>query len=296
VDAVNKRRIWGYPLSVAALAGLVYGGFFYSPDPDLATLQSSVDVQLKLAWSIPAVDRDGKPLTERQEMLDEARATLDTIERVQPGLPSTLEYRAFLARIEGRTDDAVAHYRELRDHPDCDERLWSSAFFNEARALDDGGRTEDALAIMREASPRFTAEMQEEAGLYTAALLHKLGRTADAVAQADALAQGATIGPMTAVRAGRMLEDMGDPQLAEAAYAAAGERHGTALYYRSRLKMREGETDTALGLLERAVAESPAQVRRILDEDQDTWQGVAGTARFEEIRSDPEAVPAGPVR
>ena len=44
MTAENKRRLLLYPLFILVLSGLVYAGFVYESEPDVATLVGSAEV------------------------------------------------------------------------------------------------------------------------------------------------------------------------------------------------------------------------------------------------------------
>ena len=262
---------------------MLYFGFFRQVDADPEMLLSSVDVQLRLAGGMPELDRDGAPLAARRELLGKVRGMLETIDRSGMDTAVVDEYWAYLLRLEGDVDGAVARYRRVRTRPDCAPELRESAFFNEARTLSAAGRGDEALEALASARGELRGELQIEADLLMASIHRGLGRDDKVAELADAVISNADASPMARVRSGRMLEQLGSTERAEAAYVQAGEDSGLALYCRARLKLTQGDADTALELLERAAAAEPARVARLLDEEAEAWAAVQQTERYQQI-------------
>lgn len=283
MDAVQRRRLWGYPLAATITGSLLYFGFFREVDADADTLLSSVDVQLRLAAGMPEADRDGGPLAARVELLGKVRGMLETIDRSGMDTAVLDEYWAFLLRLEGDVDGAVARYRRGRSRPDCGPELRDSMVFNEARTLHAADRSDEALEVLAGSREELGGELQVEADLLMASIHRALGRDQRAAELADAVAANDAASAVARVRSGRMLEALGSVERAEAAYERAGEDFGVALYYRAKLKVTQGEADTALELLERAAAAEPAQVARLLDEEAEAWAAVQQTERYQQI-------------
>ena len=56
---IAVKRAIAYSLATLVTGGLAYGGFLYEPDPDVGTLLGSIDLQVRLAYGIPAFGKDG---------------------------------------------------------------------------------------------------------------------------------------------------------------------------------------------------------------------------------------------
>ena len=82
---------------------------------------------------------------------------------------------------------------------------------------------------------------------------------------------------------------------AEVAYLAASEADPTGHYYHARLKIRMGDVDRSMGLLELAVSASPFKVRALANRDAQDWEVVAETKRFRTLVG-PEGPASSPGR
>jgi hypothetical protein len=78
---------------------------------------------------------------------------------------------------------------------------------------------------------------------------------------------------------------------AAAAYGRAAASVPIADYHLARLKLAQGEVDSCLQLLGRALAAVPAEVRRLVREDPRAWQELADDARFRQLVEPPKATP-----
>lgn len=276
-------RVVGYGTAAAVLAGLVYGGFIYRAEADLTTTLSSIDTQLRLAHAIPAVDKQGKPLSARLEMLASVDQMLTGAEALHPDNPMLAEYRGFLCMLRGEHQAAAGHYRRARAMPGVDADMRDTLVFNEARLLAKAGMQQQALQVYEQYQGGLQAKFQDQGVLEQAELLAAMGRSAEAQSRLAPLLRDAAVHPSATVQAGRQLEALGCPEAAEAAYEAAARTIPGANYWRSLLKLRLGQTDRCLELLALAVAAAPAEVRQLVDKDQQTWQGLANDARFQRL-------------
>lgn len=152
-----KRRVLGYGATVAVLSALFWVGFVYEASADAGTLLSSADVQLRLATSMPAADEDGRAFEARETLLGEVKSTLEEIEKQEPGLAITREYRAYLAFLEGRFDEAAALYEEQRGSRECSPEMRDQSVINQARMLRMAGRTAEARTVLE----RYRGELDE---------------------------------------------------------------------------------------------------------------------------------------
>jgi hypothetical protein len=78
---------------------------------------------------------------------------------------------------------------------------------------------------------------------------------------------------------------------AEDALAKAVPAVPVADYHRARLKLSAGDVDTCLQLLERAAAAVPAEVRRLVRQDEGVWQALAAEPRFRRLAEPGPATP-----
>ena len=286
------RRILGYGLGGMVAAALVWGGFLYRPSADLWTLLSAIDTQLRLAYVLPAVNKQGESQSERTRMLDDVEEMLDQASDLDPDFAPIGEYRGFLAFMRGDYRGAAEIYRQARDMRECSRDMSDSLVFNEARMLRKAGEQKAALNVLEESRGSLQSKYLDQADLDRASLLIELDRDDEAVRLAHAVAGRGAEHPVAAVKAGQIFEDLQMHDAADSAYQTAAVGDPTANYYRSRLKAGRGEVDSALDLLEQAVQSAPATVRRLAERDGEAWAGVSETERFQRIiRPEESAVP-----
>jgi len=144
----TTRRVCGYTVASAVVAALIYGGFVYKAEPDVLTLVSGAEMNLRMAASIPAVGADGAPPPVRLDLLEKARASLDHADQLAPGLAVVTEYRGCLACLEGDYQLAAGLYHALGERNDYPEDLRARAQINEARMLRIAGDPEAACALL----------------------------------------------------------------------------------------------------------------------------------------------------
>lgn len=291
----TRKRLTAYGLSAAVVGGLVYAGFVYEAEPDAMTLLSSVDIQIRLASGMPEKDEDGEVVEIRAKMLREIRRDLDRVEKQLPNSAQVAEYRAFLAYVEGDARVAAELYRAARELDGCSQDLWDSLVINEVRMLRLVGDLDTALAVLVSNRDRLQSEVLGTADLHQARILDGMGRTEEAVLLTDGVGQRGAEYPMAAMEAGGMLEAWRKMDRAEAAYLAASRGDPTGHYYHARLKVRMGDVDRSMGLLELAVSAAPSKVRALVDRDAQDWEVVAGTRRFRTLMS-PEGSASTPGR
>lgn len=69
-EVIQRSLLYGG--AIAVLVGLGFAISNSKTDADVNTLLGSVDVQLRLAYGIPAVDKQGNELTSRTQMIVDA--------------------------------------------------------------------------------------------------------------------------------------------------------------------------------------------------------------------------------
>jgi tetratricopeptide (TPR) repeat protein len=284
------RRVQLYAGGAIVLSALVYLGFVRTADPDFMTALGAADVQLRLAYGMPAVDKAGRPLAARVELLDGAEQHLAAAARQEPDSPMLVEMQGFLRRLRGDPRGAAGDYRRARSLPGCEPEQRDTLVFNEARMLAEAGDREAALAVFATEAGGLQEKYREPAALEHASLLHELGRDQEAAAQLDRIA-AASQAPLTWLEAGRQYCALGRSDAAEQELAKASPTVPVADYWRARLKLASGDADSCLGLLDRALKARPAEVRQLLREDAAAWQALAADARFARITAEAEAAP-----
>ena len=284
-----RKRFLAYGFSAVLTGGLAYLGFFYEADADPLTLLSSIDIQIRLAGAMSETDREGRPVEIRIQMLAEVRSNLDRVEAQLPNFAPAREYRAFLSFLDADYLGAAGHYRAIRGMEECSEQLWDSSVFNEVRMLRLAGEPERALEVLTAHRSRLQEANSGTADLHQAQILGGLGRSEEAVKIAVRIGRRGVEDPTAAVEAGQLLEGLRRIEEADAAYRAASRGSPAANYYRARLKIRTGDVDRGMRLLELAVSATPSEVRKWVARDSKDWEAVAGSKCFRDLVG-----PAGP--
>jgi len=279
-------------------AGLVLGGIAVwwasaSSDADVMTLLSSADVQLRMAYVLPERDEAGRPLEAREALIDTATAQLVDVERIQPGLASSAEFRGFAHMLRGEFREAAACYHDAQRRADCQDEQRDVLAFNEARMLAKGDRPEQALRVFEQNAARLDARFGHQRGLEEATILREMGRRDDCALRLDAVLADEAAPPMAALQAGLGYAALGNDMKAERALVGASEEIPIAHYHLALLKLRAGDVDSCLDSLRRAADARPIEVRRLLRQEPDAWSAVAEDARFMRINA---AEPASPGR
>ncbi|MCR9243383.1 MAG: hypothetical protein NXI31_00015 [bacterium] len=290
-QTVSRALLYGG--AVAALAGIGIGMAVVESEADTMTMLSSADVQLRLAYGIPATDKNGQPMPAREQMIRESIDLLERAEKATPGMAVTAEFRGFAHMLQGEFAEAAVCYARARDCDDCGDEQRDVLAFNEARMLRRAGRHEAALATFEEHAVALDSRFGAQRRIEQAAVLRETERHAEASQVLASVLADTTVEPMAWVQAGQELMLLGDTAGAETAFRQAVEQAPLADYYLAQLKLAAGEVDSAFESLERAVAGAPADVRRLVREDPDAWQRLAGDERFQELTGH---VPASPGR
>lgn len=290
MNEMGKRGLL-YGLGLGIAVGLL--GAWWSADgqADAITLLSSADVQLRLAYAMPERDLGGAPLPARDELIAAAERQLAAVERSDPGMACTAEFRGFAHMLRGECAEAAAAYRRARGCQDCTAEQRDVLVFNEARMLAKAGRGEEALAVFADHAPALDARYGPQRRIEEVEIMCSLGRVDAAKAALQALFQDPALDPMARLQGARLHEKLGQAELADAQYAAVAEQLPIADCHRARLKLAGGDVDTALVLLERAASAAPAEVRRLLREEPGAWQAAAMDARFDQYLSMRPAAP-----
>ena len=279
----TTRRALLYGGAALTLGAIALANHAVSRDADVMTLLSSVDVQLRLAHGMPAVNRDGAPLTAREQMITAAEASLATVERVAPGMAVAAEFRGFAHMLRGEYAAAAGAYARARGCDDCGQEQRDVLAFNEARMLTAAGRHEAALAVFAEHAEALDARYGHQRVLEEAAILRQLGRDGEARHRLARVLADEAAGPMAWLQAGVQHLELGDDALAAGALGRVAADVPIADYYLALLKLRQGDADTSLVLLGRAAEAAPAEVRKRLHDEAASWSAVAGEARFQEL-------------
>ncbi len=281
---MSTSRIVLYSAAAAVAAALLYAGFVHQPKPDFLTDLSAARMQLGIAYAIPAVDKDGNEMTSRRQLIATASEQIARAAAQQPDHVATRELQAFLARVDGRPLEAAELYGEAMELDGVDAEVHDSLLFNQVRCYDEGEEAVRGLAALDRGIDRVQDKYRSEAQLLRARLLGRSGDRTEAVEVLRDLVGMETLAPMARAEAGEQLEAFGLLADAAVAYQRAAEEAPLANYLLSRLKVREGDVDQALVLLERAAAAAPADVRKRLSKDASAWRLVEADGRFQAVQ------------
>ena len=286
-------RVLLYGGAFVAVAGIAIAWSNTSTDADVMTLLSSADSQLRMAHAIPPVDLQGKRLDKRDEMIVHAIEQLGKVERIEPGLACTAEFRGFAHMLQGEFSEAAACYQDASMRNDCGDEQRDILAFNQARMLIQAGDAERALEVFATNKLTLDARYGHQRRLEEATILRELGRTEEAFARLEVVSSDADASSMARLQAGREYAELGDFPAAEEALRGAQNEIPIADYYLAQLKLRQGQADICIELLERVSKSRPTEVRRMLREEAEAWSAVSQDARFQELS---KVLPASPGR
>lgn len=286
------RRVLLYGSASVLLAGLGVTWTMGRGSADVMTLLSSADVQLRLAYAIPAKDKTGAALTSRVEMIADAERRLAEVERREPGKAVTAEFVGFAKMLRGDFEGAAADYARARGCADCTDEQRDVLTFNQARMLAKAGRRDQALEVFAASAKALDDRFGPQRSLEEATILRELGRRADAEQRLDRVTRDASAPSMASMQAGAEYLELGHHDKAEAALVRASAEIPIADYHLARLKLRQGDVDTCLRLLERVSKAQPAEVRRRIQEEPEAWRAVSELPRFRELFASRTATPS----
>lgn len=287
----SMSRVLLYGGAIAAIAGIGIAWANASTDADVMTMLSSADSQLRMADAIPPVDKAGKRLDKRDDMIVDAIKQLQKVEKIEPGMAVTAEFRGFAHMLQGEFANAAACYGDARTRADCGDEQRDVLTFNQARMLVQAGESEQALLVFAANKTALDGRYGHQRRLEEAAILRELGRVNEAVDRLDIVMLDEAAAPLARLQAGREYSAMGLFGPAEDALKSIQNEIAIADYYLAQLKLRQGQTDTSLELLERASKARPTEVRQLLRQDAATWSAVAQNVRFQELAKPKPASP-----
>lgn len=290
MNELQKRALL-YGSAVLVLGGFGAGASIWRGDADALTLLSSADVQLRLAYAIPAKDKQGATLSSREEMIRTAEQHLAIVERLQPGMAVTAEFRGFAHMLRGEYAAAAAEYAQAQACDDCQAEQRDVLVFNQARMLAKAGQRQPALAVFQQHRQSLDARFGHQRVLEEATILRELGKRQEAEQRLDNVLRDGAAMPMASLQAGLEYLELGHDDKAEQALQRAKAELPIADYHLARLKLQRGEVDNCMELLGRAAAARPAEVRQRLSQDAAAWTAVSGDARFQELVGSRAAAP-----
>lgn len=286
-------RVLLYGGAVLAIAGIAIAWANTSTDADVMTLLSSADSQLRMAHAIPPVDQTGKPLDQRDVMIESAIEQLTKVERIEPGMAVTAEFRGFAHMLQGQFGAAAACYQDARSRKDCGDEQRDVLTFNQARMLKQDGKLEQALQVFAANKDALDARYGHQRRLEEATILRQLDCKAEAEARLDVVLHDDAAMPMARLQAGREYCELGLFSKSETVLKSVQNELQIADYYLAQLKLRQGQSDSCIELLERAAKARPTEVRQMLRQEAEAWSAVAQDARFQKLL---ELQPASPGR
>lgn len=286
MNETGKRALL-YGGAMVVLGGITAAWGSTRADADVLTLLSSADVQLRMAYVLPA---DGRAPA-RDELIATASSHLEVVERQQPGMAVTAEFRGFAHMLRGEFGEAAASYRAARSCSDCQEEQRDVLVFNEARMLAKGGQLTQALEVFARHGAALDLRFGHQRGVEEAQILRRLERREEAEAKLAAIVADAAAPSFLVLQAADELVTLGADAMGESALRRIAGEQPMADYHLARLKLRRGEVDTSLELLERAFATRPAEVRQRLRSEGEAWSVVAGTTRFQRLEEPTRAAP-----
>lgn len=288
-EPLSRALLYGG--AVLAMGGIAVMWANTETEADVMTLLSSADVQLRMAHAIPATDAQGKALDTRENMITAAVGQLAKVERMQPGMAVTAEFRGFAHMLHGEFAEAAQCYGAARRCEDCGDEQHDILAFNQARMLAKAGDGVQALEVFRRNQEALDERFGHQRRLEEAQILRGLGRDDEAVQRLDVVRGDVEASPVARLQAGREYLELGQEQHALDALESIQGEVPIADYYLARLKLRQGDVDTCIEMLERVSKARPAEVRQKLRDEADAWSVVSHDARFQQITVSQPASP-----
>lgn len=285
------KRCLGYGLATPIVAALCYGGFFYEVPPDPEHFLTQAEIKLRFAARLPAHRRDGAEVPARASMIADALQFVDRAEQISASTARTVEYRAFADYLRGNAKAAAAGYSKARTLAESSEQRGELALC-EARMLALAGDDQAALPLL-DAAISLCSRAIPSARLERARILQRQQHNDDALAAARSVLDLEHATGDDLIETGQVLETLSRSDIASTAYCRAAEQTPIANYFAARLKVKAGEVDKALEMLERAQKDTGASVRALVEREPATWQSLAGTTRFRRLFPEMEAAQPG---
>ena len=260
-----------YTGSAVLLAGLCYFGFFYTVDADYMTLLGAANSHAQGAQRIPPDARgiDGQLL--REELLDQAEDLVNRAEAFAPGIAQAVEVLAFITSLRGDHLAAADLYAKARTLESCGREMRDDLVLNQVRALLEAKRPDLALKVLDAESADLLSQNGTIARRLNARALQQSGRIGAARSLAIEIQDADGEGGTDSLYAGVLLEELGDLPAAEAAFKKAATTEPVANYFLARLKVRNGQPDRGVEMLERAVSDARRETLRFLRRDRELW-------------------------
>lgn len=286
------RRLALYGAAAAALGGLGIFALVAPAEADAMTLLGGADVQLRLAYSMPAVDKEGKPVSTRKDLIDAAIGNLERVASLGAMPASTAEMRGFAASLQDDFVGAADWYDKARSCPDVEAEQKDVLAFNQARMLAKAGRPEAALACFARHAEALDRRFGHQRAIEEAAILADAGRRDEAGTRLAKVVKAADADVGARLQAGEVYARMGDVNEATNVLVQVAPEAPFANYVLAKLKLQRGEVDSGLDLLAKASNALPTEVKRALREDAHVWSVAAADVRYQAIAGTQPAAPA----
>ncbi|MFO0451097.1 MAG: hypothetical protein ACK52I_20980 [Pseudomonadota bacterium] len=288
----NRRRVVLYGVAAVAIGGLAALACREPAEADALTLLGGADVQLRLAYGMPAKDRDGRPFSSRVDLINAAVGNLERCERLGVAQACTAEMRGFAASLQEDYDGAANWYAKAQECADVGTEQKDVLAFNQARMLAKAGKADAALACFSRHAVALDQRFGHQRTIEEAGILAAVGRRPEAEKRLAMVAQAPDADVGERLRAGEAYAALGAVAEASAMLTQVAAEAPFANYLLAKLKLRQGEVDSGLDLLAAAVKALPTEVKRALREDAHVWSAVASDARYQAITGTPSAAPA----
>jgi tetratricopeptide (TPR) repeat protein len=288
----TRRRLILYGCATAVLGGLAAIGFAAPGEADAMTLLGSADVQLRLAYAMPAQEKDGKPFGSRADLIAAAVDNLVRVERMGAVPACTAEMRGFAASLQGDFSGAADWYARAQVSADVEAEQKDVLAFNQARMLAKAGRADAALACFSRHATALDQRYGHQRTLEEAGILAGAGRRSEAEERLAKVLVAADADVAARMQAGQVYAQLGAVAEAITVLSQVAGEAPFANYLLAKLKLQQGEVDSGLDLLAAAAKALPTEVKRALRKDAHVWSVAAADARYQAIAGTPAAVPA----
>lgn len=279
----RQQRVLEYAGSAVVVATLGYLGFFYSVDADYMTLLGAANSHAEGALLIGPDARGKHGQLLRKELLDQAADLVERAEASAPGIAQACEVRAFITSLRGEHLAAAALYAEARTLLSCGREMRDDLVLNQVRALLQGQRPDRGLELLDAETAGLLSQNETVARHLRARALRQSGRLGEAHDLAIEIWNADTKGGVESILAGQLLEQLGDLIAAEAAYEKATSSEPIANYFIACLKVRGGQLDRGVEMLERAVSDARRETLRLLRRDRELWSRHVDAERLRKL-------------
>lgn len=267
MQAANRRRWIAYPVSAVLVGGLIWAGWIRQVDAGPGTLLACASARIQLAHGVSLDAPGGKKL--REELIAQASDYVARARKVARDHPSVLVAEADLAVLRGDKDSALASYALVQNSSESSVEARGLVGRRRVEILAELGHTADAFELLRELE-RDGLSGSEMERLRLEAVVHRAaGDVAGTASVAERLAK---LGGIDAtLEAGELFERLGASERAAAIYSESALPSWLAEYRQARLKLMQGELDTAMVRLNLAWTQDQLEVANLLRQERALW-------------------------